>query len=85
MSAFLGVLRKDGEASNRNLLTDIAEAMRFRGPDGVSVWCGDGIGGCFALMRTPSRRCAGVESDGCIAICVAESANHCPALLSVVN
>jgi hypothetical protein len=51
MSGFFGMLRLDGEPIRESLLKEIAEELRFRGPDGVN-FCFDGaIGGCFARMR----------------------------------
>jgi asparagine synthase (glutamine-hydrolysing) len=52
VSGFFGVVRTDGAPIDERLLTRIAEDLRFRGPDGMSVWSEKGIGGCFALMRT---------------------------------
>jgi asparagine synthase (glutamine-hydrolysing) len=52
VSGFFGIVREDGKALGERLLQEIAEELRFRGPDGVSVWAENGIGGCFALMRT---------------------------------
>lgn len=52
MSGFFGILREDGQPVSERFLQEIAEALRFRGPDGVSVWQEGGMGGCFAKMRT---------------------------------
>jgi hypothetical protein len=35
MSGFFGMLRLDGEPVRESLLTEIAEELRFRGPDGA--------------------------------------------------
>lgn len=52
MSGFFGMLREDGAAVDPRLLERVAEALRFRGPDGVNVWSSGDMGSCFALMRT---------------------------------
>lgn len=52
MSGFFGMLRQDGESVDQELLEQIAEGLRFRGPDGVEIWREKEAGGCFALMRT---------------------------------
>jgi asparagine synthase (glutamine-hydrolysing) len=52
MSGFFGMLRLDGEPVRESLLKEIAEELRFRGPEGMSIWFDGTIGGCFARMRT---------------------------------
>jgi asparagine synthase (glutamine-hydrolysing) len=52
MSGFFGMVRFDGEPVRESLLKEIAEELRFRGPEGVSIWFDGSIGGCFAKMRT---------------------------------
>jgi hypothetical protein len=62
MSGFFGMLRLDGEPIRESLLKEIAEELRFRGPDGVNV-CFDGaIGGCFARMRTGPEKQAETQA-----------------------
>lgn len=45
-------MRRDGKLVEEKFLIEMAEALRFRGPDGVSVWTKQGVGGGFARMRT---------------------------------
>ena len=52
MSGFFGVVRTDGAPVEERFLREIAEDMRFRGPDGLHTWSEKNIGGCFAFMRT---------------------------------
>lgn len=52
MSGFFGIVREDGALIDENLLREIGEEMRFRGPDGIHICADKGVGGCFALMRT---------------------------------
>lgn len=52
MSGFFGIVREDGQHVSERLLEEVAEALRVRGPDGVSIWREGGLGGCFAKMRT---------------------------------
>ncbi|HYA63033.1 MAG TPA: asparagine synthase-related protein [Candidatus Sulfotelmatobacter sp.] len=57
MSGFFGMVRQDGSAVDIRFLEAIAEELRFRGQDGVTVWTEGGIGGCFVRMQTgPARQ-----------------------------
>ena len=38
MSGFFGIVREDGQPVSERSLEEVAEALRFRGPDGVSIW-----------------------------------------------
>jgi asparagine synthase (glutamine-hydrolysing) len=51
MSGFFGIVRLNGEPVREGLLKEIAEELRFRGPDGVNIWLDGAISGCFARMR----------------------------------
>jgi asparagine synthase (glutamine-hydrolysing) len=67
VSGFFGIVREDGASVDERLLHDVCERMRFRGPDGVSIWREDGVGSCFALMRTgpaPQAERQPVETAG---------------------
>lgn len=61
MSGFFGILRLDGKRVEEQFLVEIAEALRFRGPDGTSIWTKEGVGGCFARMETGPVRQAGTQ------------------------
>ena len=55
MSGFFGILRVDGAAVDPRFLDEVAEHLRFRGPDGCQTWAKDGLGTCFAYMETGTR------------------------------
>ena len=44
MSGFFGMVRLDGQPVGESLLKEIAEELRFRGPDGVGVASAGGSG-----------------------------------------
>jgi asparagine synthase (glutamine-hydrolysing) len=52
VSGFFGIFRLDGKPIEDRFLQTIADALRFRGPDGQSVWKQNNVGGCFAWMQT---------------------------------
>lgn len=52
MRGFFGIVRLDGKLVEEKFLIKMAEALRFRGPDGVSIWTKEGAGGCFTRMQT---------------------------------
>ena len=52
MSGFFGLVREDGKPVEERFLGEIAQQLSFRGPDGMSVWAGGNVGGCFTWMRT---------------------------------
>jgi len=57
VSGFFGMVRQDGSAVDIRFLEAIAEELRFRGQDGVTVWTEGGIGGCLVRMQTgPARQ-----------------------------
>jgi asparagine synthase (glutamine-hydrolysing) len=67
VSGFFGIVREDGASVEDRFLQRIADALRFRGPDGVSIWSDGGMGSCFAFMRTgpaPQAAKQPVESQG---------------------
>ncbi len=55
MSGFFGMLRTDGEAVEPRFLEQIAQRLRFRGPDGGHIWAKDIFGACFAYLETGTR------------------------------
>jgi hypothetical protein len=55
MSAFFGMLRTDGVVVDPQFLEQIAERLRFRGPDGSQTWTKDGLGACFTYLETGTR------------------------------
>src|ERR1700675_4763278 len=55
MSGFFGILRTDGEAVEPRFLEQVAQRLRFRGPDGGHTWAKDGLGTCFAYLETGTR------------------------------
>jgi asparagine synthetase B (glutamine-hydrolysing) len=52
MSGFFGILRTDGAVVEPRFLDQVAERLRFRGPDGGQTWSKDGLGTCFAYLDT---------------------------------
>ena len=64
MSGFFGILRTDGAVVEPRFLDQVAERLRFRGPDGGQTWAKDGLGTCFAYLDTGTRhqtRCQPVQ------------------------
>lgn len=55
MSGFFGTLRTDGKAVEPRFLEEVAQRLRFRGPDGGQTWAKDGLGACFAYLETGTR------------------------------
>ena len=55
MSGFFGIVRTDGVAVEPRFLEQVAERLRFRGPDGSETWSNDGLGTCFAYLETGTR------------------------------
>ncbi len=55
MSGFFGILRTDGAAVEPRFLDQVAERLRFRGPDGGQTWVKDGLGTSFAYLDTGTR------------------------------
>ena len=57
MSGFFGILRSDGREVAPDLLQSVADALRFRGPDGENIWHQQGTGTCFSYLTTgPARQ-----------------------------
>jgi asparagine synthase (glutamine-hydrolysing) len=52
MSGFFGMMRTDGVAVEPRFLDQVAQRLRFRGPDGCQTWANDGLGACFAYLET---------------------------------
>jgi asparagine synthase (glutamine-hydrolysing) len=52
MSGFFGTVRADGVAVESRFLDQVAQRLRFRGPDGGQTWAKDGLGTCFAYLET---------------------------------
>ena len=52
MSGFFGMMRSDGVAMEPRFLDQVAQRLRFRGPDGGQTWAKDGLGTCFAYLET---------------------------------
>ena len=52
MSGFFGTVRTDGVAVESRFLDQVAERLRFRGPDGGQTWAKDALGTCFAYLET---------------------------------
>jgi len=65
VSGFLGMLRDDGIPVEERFLQEIAEELRFRGADGVSVWSEKGMGSCLAMMRTGPAPQAETQPQPC--------------------
>lgn len=64
MSGFFGILRTDGAVVEPRFLDQVAERLRFSGPDGGQTWANDGLGTCFAYLDTGTRhqtRCQPVQ------------------------
>lgn len=59
MSGFFGIVREDGQHVSERLLEEAAEALRVRGPDGVSIWREGRLGGCFAKNANGSGKASG--------------------------
>ena len=59
MSGIAGILQRDGAPANAELLQQMAEFLRFRGPDGTRVWTSGGVGFVHAALHTTpeSRLC----------------------------
>lgn len=55
MSGFFGMLRTDGMAVEPRFLDQVAQHLRFRGPDGGQTWVKDGLGTCFSYLETGTR------------------------------
>ncbi|HXC49232.1 MAG TPA: asparagine synthase-related protein [Candidatus Sulfotelmatobacter sp.] len=55
MSGFFGMMRSDGVAVEPRFLDQVAQRLRFRGPDGGQTWAKDGLGTCFAYLETGTR------------------------------
>jgi asparagine synthase (glutamine-hydrolysing) len=55
MSGFFGIVRTDGVPVEPRFLDQVAQRLRFRGPDGGQTWAKDGWGTCFAYLETGSR------------------------------
>ena len=55
MSGFFGMTRADGVAVEPRFLDQVAQCLRFRGPDGGQTWAKDGLGTCFAYLETGTR------------------------------
>ena len=51
MSGFFGILRSDGQEIPPILQERIAEAIRFRGPDGEATWTQPGVATCFSFFE----------------------------------
>jgi len=56
VSGFFGIARTGGVAVEPRFLGQVAERLRFRGPDGCQIWAKDGFGTSFAYLETGSRR-----------------------------
>ena len=55
MSGFFGMLRTDGAAVEPRFLEQVAQRLRFRGPDGGHTWSKNGLGTSFAYLETGTR------------------------------
>src|SRR5258705_5532833 len=55
MSGFFGMLRTDGAAVEPRFLEQVAQRLRFRGPDGGHTWAKNGLGTSFAYLETGTR------------------------------
>lgn len=55
MSGFFGIARTDGVPIEPRFQDQVAQRLRFRGPDGGQTWAKDGCGTCFAYLETGSR------------------------------
>ena len=55
MSGFFGMVRTDGVAVESRFLDQVAQRLRFRGPDGGQTWAKDGLGTCFTYLETGTR------------------------------
>jgi len=55
VSGFFGMMRADGVAVEPRFLDQVAQRLRFRGPDGGQTWAKDGLGSCFAYLETGTR------------------------------
>jgi asparagine synthase (glutamine-hydrolysing) len=55
VSGFFGMMRADAVAVEPRFLDQVAQRLRFRGPDGGQIWAKDGLGTCFAYLETETR------------------------------
>jgi asparagine synthase (glutamine-hydrolysing) len=55
MSGFFGMVRTDGVAVEQRFLDQVAQRLRFRGPDGGQTWAKDGLGICVTYLETGAR------------------------------
>jgi asparagine synthase (glutamine-hydrolysing) len=55
MSGFFGIVRTDGAAVERRFLEQVAQRLRFRGPDGAVTSANAGLGICFTHLETGTR------------------------------
>ncbi|HET7108312.1 MAG TPA: asparagine synthase-related protein [Candidatus Acidoferrum sp.] len=55
MSGFFGMVRTDGNPVEPRFLEQVAEGLRFRGPDGSHTWQKEGFGTCFSYLETGTR------------------------------
>jgi asparagine synthase (glutamine-hydrolysing) len=55
VSGFFGVVRTDGAAVEPRFLEQVAQRLRFRGPDGAVMSANDGLGTCFTYLATGTR------------------------------
>jgi asparagine synthase (glutamine-hydrolysing) len=53
MSGFVGILNLDGAPVDRALLEKMTQALAFRGPDALNIWCDGSIGIGHALLQIP--------------------------------
>jgi asparagine synthase (glutamine-hydrolysing) len=61
MSGFFGMLRTDGAPVEQGFLDQVAERLRFRGPDGGHTWRKDGFGTCFAYLETGTQHQSSIQ------------------------
>jgi asparagine synthase (glutamine-hydrolysing) len=52
MSGFVGIVNTDGAPIDRRLLTDMTDALAFRGPDAQRVWIDGNVGFGHTLLAT---------------------------------
>jgi asparagine synthase (glutamine-hydrolysing) len=55
VSGFFGIVRTDGAAVGPRFLEQVAQRLRFRGPDGAVMSANDGLGTCFTYLATGTR------------------------------
>lgn len=63
MSGIVGIINRDGEAIDRQLLQQMTEFMAYRGPDDRQIWIDGNVGFGHAMLRTTAE--SSLEKQPC--------------------